>query len=342
MTLRVGPFRGSREDWDAFVQSQPGWTHFHRYGWKRVIERVFGHDTEYVCARRPGGALAGVLPLVRVRSFVFGDYLVSMPFLNYGGPLGEDDAVSELSRWARNEARKRGAELLELRSRQPLETDLEPSHRKIAVLLDLPDGDPEILWDDLKSKVRSQVRRPRKEGIEVRFGHDQIDPFFEVFSTHMRNLGTPTQPRDLFQTIAEEFGDDAWVGCAYHGEKPVACGYGLQWGDEFEMTWASDLFEYRKMAPNMLLYWRFMERCIEEGLSVFNFGRCTPGSGTHRFKQQWGTRDQKLWWYQYAENGNEATPSPEDDRWSWGPRVWRKLPMPVANTLGPKIVQYIP
>lgn len=342
MTLRVGPFRGSGGDWDAFVRSQQGWTHFHRYGWKRVIERVFGHDTQYACARCPNGELAGVLPLVRVRSFVFGDYLVSMPFLNYGGPLGEDEAVAELSRWARDRARKDGVELLELRSRRPLNTDLEPSHRKIAVLLDLPDGDPELLWDDLKSKVRSQVRRPRKEGIDVHFGHDQIAPFFEVFSTHMRNLGTPTQPRELFETIAGEFGDDVWVGCAYHDGKPVACGYGLQWMDEFEMTWASDLFEYRKMAPNMLLYWKFMERCIEDGLSVFNFGRCTPGSGTHRFKQQWGTRDQKLWWYQYAENGADATPSPEDDRWSWGPRVWRKLPMPVANALGPMIVQYIP
>jgi hypothetical protein len=133
-----------------------------------------------------------------------------------------------------------------------------------------------------------------------------------------------------------------WFGCAYLGDQPVACGCAFRWGDEIEMTWASSLREHSRIAPNMLLYWSFMERAIEAGIRTFNFGRCTPGGGTHRFKRQWGARDEPLWWYQPVAVGVASTPSPDSGAFSWGPRVWRRLPTSVATTLGPRIVRYIP
>lgn len=335
-------FEGSPSEWDEFVRQQEYWTHFHLHGWRNILEDVHGHDCLYLAARDGSGQLAAVLPLVRVRSALFGHFLVSMPFLNYGGPLGSEPGVGAVGDRAVEIARQEDADLLELRARHELETDLPVSHRKITVLKDLPMDDPEELWQDLESKVRSQIRKPRKEGVEVQFGADQLDGFWKVYSLHMRNLGTPAQPRELFEAILDTFGDDVWVACAWLEGKAIACGFGLEWNDEVEMTWASDLFEYRSIAPNMLLYWSFMERAIEEGVSTFNFGRCTPGSGTHRFKKQWETRDQELFWYQHASNGTEKTPSPEDERWSWGPKVWRKIPLPVANRVGPAVVRYIP
>lgn len=343
MSLRVGPYDGAAAEWDAFVRGSAGWTHFHLYGWRRVIERVHRHECPYLAARGPNGNLEGVLPLVRVKSHLFGHYLVSMPFLNYGGPLGSEEAVRALAGEAVAVAKRGRVKLLELRSREPLPLDLPVSHRKITVMLDLPAGGPEALFQSFRAKLRSQVRRPEKEGVSVRIGPDQVGPFFAVFSRHMRDLGTPTQPRRLFEAIAEGFGDDAWFGCAYLGEVPIACGAGLKWGGEFEMTWASALVAYQRMAPNMALYWAFMERAAREGLALFNFGRCTPGSGTHRFKQQWGGRDVPLHWYQHGPAGHEVhTPSPDDGAYSWGPRLWRRLPVGVATALGPRIVRGIP
>ncbi|KPJ94654.1 MAG: hypothetical protein AMS18_03315 [Gemmatimonas sp. SG8_17] len=338
----VAEFRGDPKEWDDFVCSQPGWTHFHLHGWKQVVERVFGHECLYLVLRDDQETLSGILPLVRVRSRIFGHFLVSMPFVNYGGPLGKQDAVGRLADHAAELARDTGAALLELRSRTELGIPLEASHRKITVTLDLPSGDAESLWNGFKAKLRSQIRRPQKEGVEVRFGLDRVDDFFAVFSRHMRDLGTPTQPRRLFQQIAAAFPASTWLGCAYFKGKPVAAGCGFQWGNELEITWAASLAEYNKIAPNMLLYWSFMERAIEQGLGVFNFGRCTPGSGTHRFKRQWGARDVPLWWYQYQQGGKVSTPSPDDARYSWGPRIWKHLPLSVANATGPRIVRYIP
>lgn len=329
-------------EWDDFARQQPGFTHFHLHGWRTVLEKVFGHQCLYLEQRNPEGRLEGVLPLVRVKSAIFGHYLVSMPFLNYGGPLGTDAAILTLTGMAVEEARRSGAKLLELRSRVPLGVDLPVSHRKITVLLDLP-GNTDALMKALPAKLRSQVRRPQKEGVTMRFGPDQVTPFFQVFSRHMRDLGTPTLPSRFFETIAATFPESAWFGCAYLGEVPIACGAGFVWGGEFEMTWASSLTEYNRIAPNMLLYWSFMERAMAAGVTVFNFGRCTPDSGTHRFKRQWGSRDEPLYWYQHTSGGRPAaTPSPDDGAFSWGPRLWKRLPLPLATLLGPRIVRYIP
>ncbi len=332
----------SPTEWDGFVRASEGWTHFHLSGWRQVIEEVFGHECLSLVARDDHQSIHGVLPLVRVKSLVFGDYLVSMPFVNYGGPLGCREAVSMLSDHAVRLAREQGVKLLELRSRRELDLTLPVSHRKITVLLDLPDGDPDILWKNLKSKVRSQIRRPQKEGMTVRFGLEEIEPFYDVFSRHMRDLGTPSLPKKFFEVLGDVFANDVWFGCTYHQGKPVAAGCGFQWSDEFEMTWASSLKSHSRMAPNMLLYWRFIEQCIGENLRVFNFGRCTPGGGTHRFKLQWGSREQQLWWYQAGARLGVSTPSPDQGALSWGPRIWQRLPLALTTRLGPRIVKYIP
>jgi serine/alanine adding enzyme len=343
VSLVIRPFDGREAEWDAVAREHPGFTHFHRFGWKEVMAGVFGHECLYLGARDAAGTLVAVLPLVRVKSILFGHYLVSMPFLNYGGPLGSAEGVAALAQAAQAEARSSGAKLLELRSRVELALPLPVSHRKITVLLDLPET-ADALMKSFGSKLRSQVRRPQKEGVTVRFGPDQVEPFFRVFSRHMRDLGTPTLPLAWFAAIARRFPEDAWFACAWLGDEPVAGGAGFRWADELEMTWASSLSAHNRIAPNMLLYWAFMERAQNEGIRRFNFGRCTPGSGTHRFKSQWGGHDQPLYWYQASRAAGEpaATPSPDQGAYAWGPRVWKHLPLPLATALGPRIVRWIP
>jgi FemAB-related protein (PEP-CTERM system-associated) len=336
----VERFAGREEEWDRFAENQRGYTHFHQLRWRDLIGDVFGHQCVYLAARDEG-ELTAVLPLVRVRSVVFGHYLVSMPFLNYGGPLGTRSGIQAVVDAAASLARRENVKLLELRSRVPLDIPLKASHHKITVVLDLP-GDSESLFAGFNGKLRSQIRRPQKDGVTVRFGPDQVLPFFTVFARHMRDLGTPTQPLAFFRAIAERFPDDSCFACAYLAEKPVAAGCGFRFGDEFEMTWASSLRAYSPQAPNMLLYWACIQRAISIGLKKFNFGRCSPGSGTHRFKMQWGGREESLYWYGLSATPDATTPSPTDPAFRIGPRVWRRLPESIATAVGPAIVRFIP
>jgi serine/alanine adding enzyme len=339
--IHVEQFSGTPAEWNSFAFAQNGYTHFHRFEWRALIENVFGHECLYLCARDANGALCGILPLVRVRSVVFGHYLVSMPFLNYGGPLGDSSGVQALVDEAVAIAWEGRVKLLELRSRVPLDISLAASHRKITVVLDLPDQ-AGALFQGFDARLRSQIRRPQKDGVKVEFGAGQVAPFFSVFARHMRDLGTPTQPLSLFRAIAEQFPDDCWFACAYIAGNPVAGGCGFRFGDEFELTWASSLRAYNRQAPNMLLYWACMERAIASGVKRFNFGRCTPGSGTHKFKMQWGGRNEPLWWYGFGATAGAATPSPHDAAFSFGPRIWRQLPTSIATAVGPSIVRYLP
>ncbi len=341
--LTVRRFDGPAGEWDAFLGTQPDATHFHRLGWSRVLQGSLRHQSVPLAAVDASGALHGVLPLASVNSLIFGRYLVSMPFVSYGGPLGTDEAVLALTAEAVSRAKLGRAKLLELRSRRELPIGLVPSLRKITVVLDLP-NDPAVLLKGFSAKLRSQIRKPEKEGVSVRFGADQVEPFYAVFSRHMRDLGTPVMPRAWFKMIAAEFPEDAWFGCAWLNGAPVACGAGFRWADEFEITWASALKEHNRLAPNMLLYAAFMDRSIEHGVRRFNFGRCTPESGTHRFKRQWGGRDEPLYWYQWSPGAQApaATPNPDQGMLALGPRLWRHLPLVVANWIGPRVVRGIP
>jgi len=334
-------FAGQPAEWDEFVRSQAGATHYHLFGWQRVIQKTFGHECLYLAARKEDGTLDAVLPLVRVRSRVFGHFLVSMPFLNYGGPLGSDAGVQALVQHAVHMARSSRAKLLELRSAIPLQVPLPVSHRKLTVVLDLPQR-AEDLWKSLSGNMRNKVRKPQKEGVKVRFGLDQMPTFWQIFAHHMRDLGTPTLPAAFFEAVSDEFGETVRFACAYDGARAIACGCGFLGERDFELTWSSALTAYRDLRANFLLHWSFMEEAVRSGVPRFNFGRSTPGSGTHEFKRQWGSRDEPLWWYQFAPDGEATTPSPSDPAYAWGPRLWKRLPLLIANRLGPRLVRYLP
>jgi serine/alanine adding enzyme len=328
-------------DWDAFVGGAPGATFCHVAGWRDVMKTALGHSGSYLVARDDSGAWLGVLPLVRVRSPVLGHYLVSMPFLNAGGPLGTPEAQLALVDHAVADARRSRADLLELRSRTPVPGDLRVSHRKITVQLALPSTSAE-LWAALPGKLRSQIRRPQKEGFTVRFGPDQTDAFYSVFARNMRALGTPVLPRLLFERIAAVFPEFVEFGVVYRGAEPIAAGCGFAWQREFELVWASALREYSRSAPNMLLYWAFLERTIERHVPLFDFGRCTPDSGTHAFKRQWGGVDVPLPWAQWSPRNVTSTPSPDKPLFRLAAACWSHLPLAVTNRLGPLIATRLP
>lgn len=328
------------DDWDAFVRDADDASFCHLAGWGEVFRDALGLEPRFFEARA-GGKLIGGMPAYRMPRLFVGTALVSVPYLNYGGPLGPATVRETLLAEAVTEAGRARDHFIEIRSRGPRGSDLMPAGReKVTVVLPLPD-DPTTLFEDrFRSKLRSQIRRPMKEGMDVRFGPDQREPFYEVFARNMRDLGTPVLPVRLFDRIAEAFPGLVRFGVVYSGGVPVSGGCGFRWKDEFEMTWASSLREYARLAPNMLLYWSFMERSIEEGVRLFNFGRCTPGGGTHRFKSQWGGEDEALNWVQWPAAAN--APDASAGLFALATSVWTRLPLTLANRLGPAVARRLP
>lgn len=340
--LHVLEYTGDAGPWDRFVAEDDGSSFCHLAAWREVMDGALGHRCRYAAALDGSGEWRGVLPLVHVRSRVFGNYLLSMPFLNYGGPLGTPEAQRRLLVHAVGLAGKAGVKLLELRCRRSPPAEIRATVRKVTVTLPLPDTVQE-LWDHtFRAKLRSQIRRPLREGMTAHFGPDEREGFYEVFSRHMRDLGTPVLPRRFFAALARSFPDRVVFATVRKGGAVVAGGCGFVWGGEFELTWAAALREHNRSAPNMLLYCASMEEMIRRGVRVFNFGRSTPGAGTHRFKQQWGGADEPLPWVRWSRSGSGATPSPDGPVFSLAARAWQHLPLSVANRFGPVLARRLP
>ena len=342
--LVVGRFSGSAREWDAFAVRAEDSTFCHAYGWQDVMTDVLGHQSVYLAARDSSGTVRGILPLVRVRSRLFGHYLVSLPFLNYGGPVGDREAQRAVTVAAREEAVRSGADLLELRARHEVDSELTRRDRKVTVLLPLPASADELFAKQFTAKLRSQIRKPQKEGLQFRVGGAElVASFYDVFAEHMRDLGTPVLPRALFESLPRHLGAHVVFGVVLDGDRPVAVGCGFVWRDEFEITWASALRSYAKQAPNMLLYWGLMEHAIGLGMKTFNFGRCTPDSGTHKFKLQWGgAHTVALPWLQWSKDARDATPSPDARGYKLAVQAWQKLPLSLTKLIGPFLARRIP
>jgi serine/alanine adding enzyme len=328
------------EAWDTFVRADPGASFCHLSGWRRVVEDVLGRDYIPMAAVYGGGRLAGVLPLVRMRTLFLGHSLISMPFVNYGGPSGAPKAVEALTAAAVAEAERSGAGLLQLRCREPVHSELPRNDRKVLVLLDLP-ADEDTLWKGFSSKLRSQVRRPMKEGMVFSTGPEHLDAFYGVFARNMRDLGTPVYSRKFFEAIREGFGGDVVFATVELDGRAVAAACGFVWRHEFEITWASAVRDYNRLAPNMLLYWGLMREMISRGVGVFNFGRSTPGASTHRFKTQWGGRDVPLPWLEWATRPGTGDGGPSSLA-RLASRAWQHLPLRVAGMLGPPVAARLP
>lgn len=330
--------------WDTYVLRSPLSTGYHLSGWRRVIEEAFGHQTYYLVVKGPQGTVQGIAPLVFLASRGFGRFLVSLPFVNYGGLIADaPEARRLLESYAIEEAKELNADHIELRQQEPMDTTWVSTERKVSMRLPLPNS-YEQLVKDFPSKLRSQVRRAQKEGMTVRVGgSDCLDEFYAVFSRCMRDLGTPVYAKGFFGKILEVFSKEARICIVSHGKTPVAAGFLYGFRSSLEIPWAASDKRFNKLAPNMLLYGTVLEYACQQGFQVFDFGRSTPDSGTYRFKAQWGAQPKQLHWYYWMRDGNLVPQlNPQNPKYALAIRLWQKLPVAVANVFGPHIVKHLP
>jgi FemAB-related protein (PEP-CTERM system-associated) len=329
--------------WDAYVKKHPHASGYHLAAWLEIIGRAFGHETCALVAESAHGVV-GVLPLVVFRSPIFGRFLVSMPFVNYGGILADTpEAERALLDAAIVEARKHGAAHLELRHTRQIFPELGSRCHKVAMTLTL-ESNVEKAWQQLDRKVRNQVRKAQKSGLRVEIaGKQQLPAFYRIFAHNMRDLGTPVYGRRFFEEVLTTFPTDTRIFSVWLGDRPVAASLTYAHDAICEVPWASSVNRFNHLCPNTLLYWEMISFAIRSGFRTFDFGRSTPGEGTYHFKKQWGAESQSLVWeYWMAQESSLPDLSPKNPRFEMAIEVWRRLPVPLTVLLGPRIVRNIP
>ena len=333
-----------RPAWDAFVDRMPAAQAYHSFDWKGVFERATGRRCHYLLASDPHRGVTGVLPLVQLKSRLFGNFLVSVPWFNYAGVLAESEfAVAALLDAAAELRTELKASHVELRQRADAAFDLPCRTDKVSMVLPLALSEEEQ-WAKFSSKLRAQIRRPTKEGATAcEGGIELIDEFYAVFSRNMRDLGTPVFDKRLFFETLDTFPDNANLFVVRLDGVPVAAALTIGFRERLEIPFASSLREFNRYSVNMLLYWRVLQFAISSGYRSFDFGRSTIDSGPYRFKKQWGAEADTLHWY-YSLGADAEMPNlrPDNPKFQAAVRLWRKLPLPVANWLGPRLVRNLP
>jgi FemAB-related protein (PEP-CTERM system-associated) len=325
--------------WDAFVLACPQATFFHRAGWQKILREVFHHETHFLFAES-GGRIEGVLPLAHVRSLLFGNSLVGLPFAVYGGVAASSAAAADaLEQEAQSLARQLKVPHLELRNVErrhadwPLQ-DLYVTFRKEI----LPDAEANMLA--IPRKQRAMVRKGIKNSLvsEIDSG---IDRFFALYAVNVHRHGTPAMPRRYFQTLLDEFGTDCEVLTVTAADgRPISSVLSFYFRDEVLPYYAGDDEAARELAGNDFKYWELMRRSCDRGLRLFDYGRSKQGTGSFAFKKHWGFEPQPLH-YEYCLYTRDSVPqnNPANAKYRLLIDAWRRMPIGLANRLGPYIVR---
>lgn len=343
MNVRLASSGTDSQLWNDFVERHVECGNYHRWGWKQVIEHSFRWPAFYLMAFE-GDRVEGILPLVWQKSWMFGSFMTSLPFLNSGGVVassqaGKDALVAE----AVAIAQRHRADYIELRHRSDPALSLPVKTHKVAMILPLQLKE-EDAWNALPHKVRTDIRKSMKSNLQAEFGGAEfLEIFYEVFAHNMRDLGTPVYSKALFSEIVKAFPDGSYICVVRHQGKAVAVSFLSGYRDSIEALWSSSLYEFASLKPNMFLYWSILRFAAGKGYRFFDFGRSSVGSGTHRFKKQWGSQEVPLHWAYWVPAG-AALPevNNENPKYQFAIRVWQKLPVAVTKMIGPHIVKCLP
>lgn len=344
MNITVNLYTGDGSEWDAYVMSHQFGSNYHLYKWRKVIEQSFGHSSWYLVASDSCNEICGILPIVLLKSPLFGRFMVSLPFLNYGGMLvSKDCAYDALLKASQKLLKDSGSKFVEFRHINFNNKDLPTKQSKVTMILDLKHTEEEQ-WSLLNFKVRNQVRKAQKHGLESVTGNlELLDGFYSVFCRNMRDLGTPVYSRSFFYNILNEFPESTRIISILLDGKTIASALLTWYKDTMEVPWASSIRDYRTLCSNNMLYWEAIRFAINKYLFKFDFGRSTMDDGTYKFKKQWGAKPSQLYW-QYVLKQGKAVPeiNRNNSKYDLAIQIWKRLPLNVSNFLGPYVVRGIP
>ncbi len=313
--------------------------------WADIIRESYGKEAFTLVSVDEQGRVQGLAPACYMRAPGLGRNIVSLPYLDYGGILAMD-AQTEIALREKLlvEAKSRKAKL-EIRSLPALIGLPEPENIKVAMLLNL-DKTPtaaDLYWKSLDAKVRNQVRKAEKSQVQVFWGGlERLDDFYRVFCVNMRDLGSPTHSRLFFETILKHL-PGAQIGTAHRAGRCIGGLFRILWKDALVIPWASTLKEERVHCANNALYWESIRYAFEKKCRLVDFGRSSKHEGTYKFKQQWLAQEKPLHWYPFDALGQvmETVNHVGSGKLGWTRAIWTRLPLPIANALGPRLRGYI-
>ncbi|HEY2547613.1 MAG TPA: FemAB family XrtA/PEP-CTERM system-associated protein [Candidatus Acidoferrum sp.] len=334
---------GAQELWNRFVMEQPRASFFHLIGWKRIIEKTFGHKARYFYSERDG-EITGIAPIFECSNWLIGRCFISIPLAAYGGIVAAD-SESELAllEHSKQIAQSASAEYLELRQRGGgiLEAFHE-NHLYTTFSAPLfPDAQANL--KRLPKDTRYMIRKAEKGGLRMQLGVENLDVFYDLFAKSVHRLGTPVFPQSLFRNIVQEFPEHTQLMLVYNSAEAVTGVLSFFFRDTILPYYAGATPEATRLAANNFMYWQLIKWAGEHGFRTFDFGRSKKSTGAYAFKTQWNMNAEVLD-YQVFLVKRKTVPnfSPVNPKFEMAIRLWQSLPLSLTKLLGPSAVRLFP
>ncbi len=325
---------GEKNQWDDYVNQHPEATFFHLYGWKQALENTFRHKCYYLYAI-DGEKIVGVLPLGHIKSLLFGNTLISVPFAVYGGILADNDDVKGFLRQKACElAEALKVDHLEFRNIKRENPQWPTKELYVYFKKELYDNDE----DNLKAiprKQRAMVRKGIKAELKYHIDKD-VNTFFEAYSESVRNLGTPVFPRKLFKSLIDVFADKVDILTVTKDDVLVASVLSFYFKDQVLPYYGGGTAAARALKGNDFMYWALMQHAATKGIKWFDYGRSKEGTGSYSFKKNWGFEPTPLYYEYYLVNAKQVSEiNPLNPKYQFFIKAWQKLPLKLSQYLGP-------
>ncbi|NOT63182.1 MAG: FemAB family PEP-CTERM system-associated protein [Acidobacteria bacterium] len=338
--------------WDAYVKATPAATFCHLTGWRNVIARTWGHKDHSLYAERHG-RIVGVLPLMHVKSPLFGSMLISTPNAVYGGVIA-DDAVADraLLETAAQLARELNVDFLELRDTAAANAGFEETayrdyhlQDQLYVTFDHPiTTDEEALLKTFPRDTRRMIRQGPKHNLTATVeGANALNEFYEVYATSVHHLGTPVFPKRLFAEFLREFPNECDILVIRQDGRFAGAVLSFYFRDTVMPYYAGAYAEFYRTGINNFMYSELMRLSAERGYTRFDFGRSKRGTGAYEFKRGWGMSEHVLP-YRTLLVRAQSLPNlnPTNPKYKFMIETWKRLPLALTKLIGPPLVKYLP
>ena len=295
---------GGEADWDAFVHTHELGLVYDLSAWKKMLEEAFPHirGRFLVLRENPSGKIVAGMPVYRVRSWLLGNRIVSVPFASFCNPLvSSESQLDLLLPEVMEEYRRNKSDRLEIRMTEATRQLSHPSLSRVARYKHhfLPlDKDPhEIFTSFAKTSVCQKVIKAQKAGVVIEEVDDErsLRVCHDILVKLRHRICLPAIPYSFFAAMRRQLAPELLkIFIALQKGKPVACHLVLTYKD----LWTSEYSASTDDAlhgVNQLLYWETIRRAITAKAKVFSFGRTSATNrGLLAYKRRWHTLEEDV------------------------------------------------
>ena len=334
-----------RDEWDRLALARG--TIFHTTSFRKILMHSFGYKCAYHGVFDKDNRICALIPLVVSLNLGLKRAGVALPFVNYTDICADSDEALQFAMASVSALKnKYHLDYLELRLKDQDIASYGWSRQlqHFTFVLSLCSDEDKVLAQSSSSN-RNHVRKVYKNNwFEVSFDKNHLAAFYRVYVTRMKELGSPAPDISFFQKVLMNLPENAFLLTVLDRDNNQVVGGMLLLTSPGNQTlyypYGANLVAYNNKYLNNFMYWEAIRFGIQQGMKYLDLGRSQAGSGTYKYKEQWGAKAQQLKYLVY-DGGKAGAGPPDRNNLSMFVELWKVTPSLITDRVGKQLIKYL-